>query len=195
MLFVAFVIWRIAAAVMGSHRRTEAILREIAPVTEALERGAEPSASDLARFAEQPRTRNLLLEALQEKGRESLFPEAYASAEAIAESDLVFWLCHPNELQQAPDETEFIGRFARELGRSGRRGCYYLFRYRVKEPHWAAADGWMAGVAGPYLEGEAPSPAAPGTFSDFAAFDARTPDEHVEAVHRIMEAKGVYEDL
>ena len=194
-LFVVFVIWRIVATVAASERRTERILAEIAPVTEALEAGREPAGADIERFAAEPSTRNSLLETLREHRREELFPREYASAEAIAESDLCFWLCHPNELQQAPDEIELMGRFTRTLEPSRVRGDYYLFRFRVKAPHWAADDGWMAGVAGPHVEGRAPAPASRGTFSTFYAYDSKSPDAHVDEVHGIMVAKAVYEDL
>ncbi len=194
-LGVAFVVWRVVATVAASQRRTERILAEIAPVTEALEAGREPAGEDLERFAAEPRTRNSRLEALREHRREALFPRQYASAEAIAESDLCFWLCHPNELQQAPDEIEWMGRFTRTLEPSALRGDYFLFRFRVKPPHWAADDGWMAGVAGPHVESREAAPASPGTFSTFAAYDARTPDAHVDEVHAIMVAQGVYVDL
>lgn len=194
-LLVLFVIWRVAATVLASHRRTEEILAEIRTVTDALLEGREPSTEEIRRFAASARTRNSLLEALRAHDREALFPGEYTTGEAIAESDLVFWLCHPNELQAAPDEIELVGRFSRQLEPSRRSGEYHLFRYRVKPPHWAADDGWMAGVAGPYLQGETQTLAASGTFSDFARFDSRPPAGHVDAVHQIMVEKGVYADL
>lgn len=194
-LFVGWVSWRIVATVLASQRRTELVLAEIARVTDALDRGVEPSAEDVQRYASHPRTRNVLLEALQEHGREELFPRQYATAEAMAESDLCLWLCHPNELQSSPDEIELIGRFSRTLEPSTLGGTYYLFRFRVKEPHWAADEGWMAGVAGPHIEGEQPAPTARGTFSQLDPYESRSPDDHVDVVHRLMVAKGVYADL
>jgi len=194
-LALAFVGWRLWATIQGSQRRTERILAEIAPVTDALESGREPSYEDVERAAAEPSTRNTLREALREHRREELFPREYASAEAMAESDLSFWLCHPNELQQAPDEMELMGRFTRTLEPSALRGTFYLFRYRVKPPHWAADDGWMAGVAGPHIEGQEPSAISPCTFSTFYAWDSKTPEEHVDDVHGIMLAKGVYAEL
>jgi hypothetical protein len=194
-LVVAFVLWRIVATIAASQRRTDRILAEIAPVTEALQGGREPSNEHIQRFAAEPSTRNMLLEALREHRREELFPREYATAEAMAESDLCFWLCHPNELQQPPDEIECMGRFTRTLQPSALSGSYYLFRFRVKPPHWAADDGWMAGVAGPHVEGQEPEPAAPGTFSTFYAYDSKTPDAHVDEVHAIMVARAVYADL
>ena len=194
-LIVAFVIWRIVATVMGSQARTDEILAEIRSVAEALEAGRDPSREEIARFAAQPRTRNVLLETLQEAGRADLFPGEYATPERMAESDLVFWLCHPNELQAAPDEIEYMGKHSRALEPSRRTGDYYLFRFRVKAPHWAADEGWMAGVAGPHVTGEKPAPAARGTFSDLAPYDSRTPEAHVDTVHEIMVQQGVYAEL
>lgn len=194
-LVAGFVLWRIVATVLASQRRTDAIMAEIRSVTSVLEQGRPPRTEDIHTYAARPDTRNTLLETLHEHGQEALFPSEYATAQAIAESDLVFWLCHPNELQAPPDEIEWIGAFRRTLEPGRRTGTYHLFRYRVKPPHWAAPDGWMAGVAGPHLDGEEPPPAAPGTFSRFEAWDSRTPDEHVDATHQLMLQKGVYTDL
>jgi hypothetical protein len=34
----------------------------------------------------------------------------------------------------------------------GNKVDYHVFKYRVNEPHWAAKDGWMLGVVGPYFD-------------------------------------------
>lgn len=194
-LVAGFILWRIFATVAASQHRTEAVLAEIQEITTALEEGRTPPTDEIQTYAARPDTRNTLLETLQHHGQGELFPREYATAEAMAESDLVFWLCHPNELQSAPDEIEWMGAFERRLEPSQRSGTYHLFRYRVKPPHWAADDGWMAGVAGPHIAGEEPAPASRGTFSRFEGWDSRTPDDHVDAVHEIMLQKDVYEDL
>ena len=63
----------------------------------------------------------------------------------------------------------------------------YLFRFRTVPPHWSADDGWMAGVAGPYLKRETPSPEAHGgTFSQFTPWDSKTPEEHVHDIQELL---------
>ena len=57
---------------------------------------------------------------------------------------------------------------------------YYVFRFRVEDPHWAAHHGWMAGIAGPYRVKEKPTPKGLGeTFSQFEPADECSPEEHV----------------
>lgn len=50
---------------------------------------------------------------------------------------------------------------------------FFVFRFRTKPPHWAAKDGWLAGVAGPYWENEEPDLVPAGVFSRFEAFSNR----------------------
>jgi len=53
----------------------------------------------------------------------------------------------------------------------------------MDEPHWAAKDGWMAGVAGGFARRDQPTTVAGGnTFSSFAAWDSQTPEGHVGEV-------------
>ncbi|MCI0624687.1 MAG: hypothetical protein L0387_24085 [Acidobacteria bacterium] len=67
---------------------------------------------------------------------------------------------------------------------------YFVFRFRMKAPHWAAKDGWAAGVAGPYMTAGEPCPDAAGTFSQFEAYDSRSPEEHVKFIHELAFGKG-----
>jgi hypothetical protein len=125
----------------------------------------------------------VLFEVLRDAEKSDLFPKAFRTWPAMAEADLVAWLCHPNELQAAPDEVELM---ATVPAPGAPTTHYFLFRYKTHAPHWAAKDGWMAGVAGPYDLSKAPEPYAPGTFSRFEAFDSRTPEEHVAVHHRLV---------
>lgn len=61
-----------------------------------------------------------------------------------------------------------------------------VFRFRTKPPHWAATTGWMAGVAGPYFDGDDAfdAPAA-GVFSKFEAFESRSPEDHLAAMEQM----------
>lgn len=67
---------------------------------------------------------------------------------------------------------------------------FFVFRFRTKPPHWAAKDGWLAGVAGPYWENEEPDLVPAGVFSRFEAFDSCSPDEHLnKTVELVMKAR------
>ncbi|HEY7501679.1 MAG TPA: hypothetical protein VH740_24380 [Vicinamibacterales bacterium] len=185
---VLFVIWRIYATIAGGNRAYKARLAAIEPITKALAEGRSPSDADVLRFARDRVTRQVLFEVLRDAGNIDLFPSELRTWPLLAEADLVAWLCHPNELQAPPDEIELTAT----LPAPGAPAThYFLFRYKKNPPHWAAKDGWMAGVAGPYDLTKDPEPYAPGTFSRFEAYDSRTPEEHVAIHHRlVIERKG-----
>jgi hypothetical protein len=166
----------------ASARRDAAVLALLEPITRCLSSSVAPAEADIAALARNPLTRNRLHDALAAAGRADLFPGEHLTTEAVAESDLAYWLAHANELGQAPDEMELAGRFDRPL-REGGRGEYLVFRFRVSAPHWAADKGWLAGIAGPYPAG-APTTAAARTFSQLEPFDARTPEGHLDACLR-----------
>ncbi len=64
---------------------------------------------------------------------------------------------------------------------------YYLFRFRTHPPHWAAKDGWTAGVSGPFLGKNSPSTESYGdTFSSFEEWDSKQPDEHVGNIRGLI---------
>jgi hypothetical protein len=182
-LVVIFVAWRIYATISGGNRAYKERLSAIEPITQALANGRTPPDDQLLKFARERVTRQVLFEVLRDGGKLDLFPEEFRTWPALAEADLVAWLCHPNELQMAPDHVELMATLPAP---SAPDTHYFLFRYKTNPPHWAAKDGWMAGVAGPYDLTKAPEPHAPGTFSRFEAFGSRTPEEHVAIHHRLV---------
>ena len=139
---------------------------------------------DVARHAEM---RNWLYIDLKRLGQSSLFPETYKTQQAFAEADMVNWLVYPTELNRVPDEIELMKVATVDTGLPDGIYDYYLFRFRTKPPHWAAKDGWIAGVSGPYLRKDQPTTEALGdTFSSFTKWDAKTPDEHVGDTRELM---------
>jgi hypothetical protein len=169
----------IVRTIQKGSRRDRAVLALLKPVLDAINDGRDPDAAHLARFADNPLTRGRLYDILEQKGRTDLFPERHYNAASFAESDLVYWLAHPNELGQAPDKIELMGTVKRTSG--SKVGEYYVFRYRTEPPHWAAGKFWLAGIAGPHLTGESLSTMCSGTFSRLEEFDSQTLDEHVTA--------------
>lgn len=182
-LVVAFVVWRYIATIQGGTRLRQRILEKMSPLGETLAEGASPDPALVWRFAENVETCKVLWEVLQAYERLDVFPEEYRTWEHLARADLVFWLCHPNELTSPPDEIELTATVDAPSATSDSPAQYYVFRYRVTEPHWAAKDGWMAGIAGPYETAGGPQPHGRGTFSRFEAYDSRTPEEHVRVTH------------
>ena len=66
---------------------------------------------------------------------------------------------------------------------------YFVYRFRMHPPHWAAKDGWTAGVAGPHNLKAEPMPGGRHTFSRFEAYDSCSPEEHVERVRQLTVKK------
>jgi hypothetical protein len=177
------VVWMIVRAIRLTVGVTAGLAGRIEPVLAAVREGRTPLPDEVYRLAADPATRSVLYRALRALGHADLFPAAQTSAEAIAESDLVVWLLHGNELGAAPDEIELVSA----IDRAGppAPGRYYLFRFKTSPPHWAAASGWMAGVAGPYAPGEEAFDQRPGrVFSRFEPFDSRSPEDHVAVLTR-----------
>jgi hypothetical protein len=187
LLVVGFIVWRLVATVTATNRVYRQALARVAPVSEALARGESPRPEDLERSASAADSRKALYDVLARAERLALFPPAYRTWEKMAEADLVLWLCHPNELATAPGAIELMARLPAPQQADGLGREYFLFRFRTLPPHWAAGDGWMAGVAGPYVSSNDPAPHASGTFSRFEAYDAHSPEEHVR---RAIEAAG-----
>lgn len=142
----------------------------------------------LAGLAERADTRNHLYAKLEEIGKAHLFPAGNRSLERIAESDLVRWLLHPNELGAVPAETELVRKLP--VAEGVKNGNIFLFRFRSQPSHWAADRGWMAGVAGPYWDGDEASDVGSGTFSELAPFDQMTEEQHVEFLRERLGRKG-----
>ena len=129
--------------------------------------------------------RNTLYDLLGRSSRSDLFPRRYRTQEAFAESAMVNWLVYPTELGQVPDEIELMKVVT--SGKPGEEEDYYVFRFRMEEPHWAAKDGWMAGVAGGFARRDQPTTVAGGnTFSSFTPWDSQTPEQHVGEVTELI---------
>ena len=146
--------------------------------------------ADVARHAEM---RNWLFIKLKEMDKASLFPEEFRTQKAFAEGDMVNWLVYPTELHRVPDEIELMKVVSVNTGLPGGIYDYYVFRFRTKEPHWAAKNGWIAGVSGPFLKKDQPTTNALGdTFSSFTKWEAKTPDEHVGDTRELIKKWNEY---
>jgi len=190
---LAFVGWRYVAMWRASRESTRVGLRlmdELEPVWKPVYAGNDPNPVDVANFAANPQTRETLFDFLLFHKKLSQFPNEYRTPLALAESQLVRWLMHPNELGCAPDKIEFVATASPNTQEK-----WLVFRFRTDPPHWAAEDGWMAGVVGPFSssckleETEDIPDSAPVVFSMFRAFDSLTPQEHATACQKLFSRK------
>jgi hypothetical protein len=128
--------------------------------------GDEAATQVMDRVAEDPSCRFALHQVLAQINRLDHFPARFANQPALAEAVMVQWLEYPTELGSAPDEIEQL--HVEQMQDSSGAADLYVFRFRTHEPHWAAKDGWMIGVAGPFSRPEQPTTRALGmTFSRF----------------------------
>lgn len=193
LIVLAFVLL-VINSILGSRRQRQRARAKLAAVLDPMAAGREPDPVVVRDLAAQPETRNALYEALAEVNRQHLFPPEFRTRKAFAEADLAYWLAHPNELRNAPDEMELAQVVT--LPAEDTTVEYYLFRFRTRPPHWAAKKGWMVGVSGPYLKDpDAPLADPSGTFSELEPFDARTPEEHVRAFHERAVGHGALDSL
>jgi len=139
------------------------LLRRLEPVDPA----------EMERVAASNEVRILLWRELCKLNMTNLMPKEWSTPEKLAASDLVHWAAHPMELGTAPEEIELMLEKPFEDDQ-GRVFSAYLFRFREYPKPWEPGEGWMAGVAGPFLNGRAL--ASP--WSSFERWDSRSPEEH-----------------
>ena len=159
---VAFVAWRYTSVSRGANARDEALLKRLDSLAARFESKAKVTAEEVAEFASSPELRPMLYAMLTHYQATDLLPPAHLSQEAQAESTLVYWMLHPNELQAAPASIELLEKVDRQS--AGRAATFYVFRYRMPEGHWAGTE-WILGLAGPFAADDKPYQAAAGGFS------------------------------
>lgn len=166
-------------------RLRDARLALFATISRLRQGGSVPT-EVLDRIASSAECRNWLYRNLEKLQKLELFPSRFRTQEAFAESEMVDWLIYPTELGRVPDQIELVKVVTTDGGPDGLADVY-LFKFRTLPPHWAAKNGWMAGIAGPFLRSDAPSPKAYGeTFSKFTRWDAMSPAQHVAEIRDLM---------
>lgn len=135
-------------------------------------------------FAKNILTREATFNILKDHGLQELFPKEFLSFEKAGESYLANWLEFPTELDACPDEMEHIKRVSFDFDGQNNFVHYEVYKYRINEPHWAAKDGWMVGVVGPYFNDSQPYDHPQATFSRVSStVDKVSPDEEAKWVH------------
>jgi hypothetical protein len=159
---VAFVVWRYTSVSRGANARDRALLQRLDPLAARFESTDKVTAEEVEKFGASPELRPMLYAMLTHYQVTELFPPAYLSQQAQAESTLVYWMLHPNELQAAPASIELLEKVERQF--AGRAATFYVFQYRMPEGHWAGTQ-WSLGLAGPFTADDKPYQAAAGGFS------------------------------
>jgi len=153
-----------------------------------LKSGDTLSKSEIENFSKSIETRADFYNLLVEFNKQSLFPREYYTFEKAAESVLTTWLLYPTELDTIPSEIEFLKKV--NFLENDTTFIYYVFKFKTEEPHWAAKDGWMIGVVGPYFKNSEPYDWTIGTFSKFSKVKESTPEKEVEWTHKNVYRKS-----
>lgn len=168
-------------------RFTDARLKLFAALS-LLRLGVPVSPQQILAIARSPEVRNPLARGLERVGRQALFPREFNNQVAFAESDMVEWLTYPTELGQAPDDIKLLKVVSVDTKSADGWLDYYVFKFRTLEPHWAAKNGWVLGVSGPFIRRDSPTPTSQGgTFSTFEAEGAVSPEEYVKKLSDLLQ--------
>jgi hypothetical protein len=181
--------WLRARVVRGGRRRDEALVMAIGPVGEKLARGLPVPPEEMAAVARTPQLRVALFPILLGHKKLELFPKEYLDEASQAESQLAYWLMHPNEAGDAPEELQPVEVVTRPLRHGPHR--FHVLRYRMPAGHWAAEDGWLLGIVGPFADGDAPYVGPAGAFSRMDDKHGQTqPAELVDWYISLWKQKG-----
>jgi hypothetical protein len=159
-------------------------LDRMKPLADKFENGIVVTREDVLPYAKELLTREMTFHLLTERNKLDLFPEEFRTLIRGAESNLANWLEFPTELGTCPDEIEHIKRVSIDFDEQNNFLHYEVFKYRVKEPHWAAKGGWILGVVGPFFDDSKPYDFPDATFSRISSrLEKVTPEEEANWVH------------
>jgi len=185
-----FVIYRLITVKRQNRKLNEQRFDRISPLYDKLQSGQSITAEEVLPYAQNLLTRESTFHLLSDHDQTSLFPTEYNTLIKGAESNLANWLEFPTELDACPDEIAHIKRVTFDFDGQNNFVHYEVFKYRVNEPHWAAEDGWILGVVGPYFDDSNPYDPPHATFSRVSStIDKVTPDEEAKWVHENISIK------
>ena len=183
-VIAAFAIYRLITVRRQNNKLNQEQFDRIKPLYDKLEKGQIITTNDVLPFAENLLTRQIAFQLLSDHNKTDLFPVEYLSLIKGAESNLANWLEYPTELDACPDEMEHIKRVTFDFDGQNNNVHYEVFKYRTNEPHWAAKDGWILGVVGPFFDDSKPYDHPGATFSRVSStLDKVSPDEEAKWVH------------
>jgi hypothetical protein len=184
LLLAGFIAFRYIKVRWDAGKHSKLRNQRIQPVWELLEAKRFVPDHLIEKYARPVSTRFDLFDALHQNGLADRFPTELNSFEKAGESILATWLEFPTELGALPDEIAFLERFQIDYDGLANWVYYDVFRFRVNAPHWAAKDGWMLGVVGPYFDESKPYIQANSTFSRLNKVGEITPAAEALWVHQ-----------
>jgi hypothetical protein len=186
---LAFIGWRYTSVARGARKRDEAIFNQLEPLGKKLDEGQSVEQREVEALARVPQNRPFLYRVLLEYKRLDLFPDRYLSLSEQAKAELAYWMMHPNELQNAPEELEAVESLERTL--NGKRSTFVVLRYRMPQGHWAGPE-WLLGLVGPFFDGEDPYLNSAAGFSRADdRYGVVTPTQLVDWYIGMLKAKGM----
>ena len=189
-VIVMFAVYRIITVRIQSKKLNEELFARVQPLYDKLKNGQVLNLEEIFHYAQDLQTREITYQLLNNNNKTDLFPKEFFTIVKGAESNLVNWLMFPTELNACPDEIEYIKRVTIDFDGKNNFIHYEVFKYRVNEPHWAAENGWMLGVVGPYFDDSKPYDFPHSTFSRVSStIDKVTPEEEVQWVHENISLK------
>ncbi len=190
LVIATFVVYRVVTVNRQNSKLNKERFDRIKPLYDKLESGQTLTTEDVLPFAKNLRTRETAFQLLTDHNKTDLFPKEYLSLVKSAESNLANWLEFPTELDAIPDEMEHIKRVTFDFDGENNNVHYEVFKYKVNEPHWAAKDGWILGVVGPFFDDSKPYDHPSSTFSRVSStLDKVSPDEEAKWVHENLSMK------
>ena len=179
------IVWRVIVSFRKATRQeSQKRFERVKLLCDQLQLGLPLVQSDIYDYAKNRLTREATFQLLQNSHLTNLFPEEFYTIEKAAESNLANWLEFPTELGTYPDEIEHLKKVSIAVEEPIHFVHYHVYRFRVNHPHWAATQGWMLGVVGPYTDTSKPYDHPNSTFSRLGNIsDANLPDEEAHWVH------------
>ncbi len=147
---------------------------KMAAVMWLLRRGDSVDPADIESVASNPQVRATFWGELKKLQLTDVMPARWKAPAELAASDLTRWIAHPSEMGAPPSEIELMQTFPVETDEG--EAEVYLFRFREFPKPWAPGEGWMAGIASRYLDGDRYESA----WSSFDRWDAMSPEKHFE---------------
>lgn len=183
LLILGFIFYRRWKVNKESQELNKQRSERIRSLVDKFDAGQIPTPDEIRPFAYNIGTRQATFRLLKEKNRLDLFPPALFTIEKGAEANLANWLEFPTELDALPDEMEHLKRVTIPFDNEN-NVHYEVLKFRVNEPHWAAKDGWILGVVGPYFDDSQPYDFPTATFSRFSSkLGTIEPEDEVKWVH------------
>lgn len=153
-VIVAFVVWRYTSVARGARQRDERLLKTIHPIAMRFKMKEPVTTDEIATLSAQPQYRRMLFALLNHYQRLDLLPAEAWTIEGQGAGALAYWLMHPNEMNEAPDQIEVVEKITREIKKEP--ATFMVYRYRMPQDHWTTNKGWHLGLAGPFFADSEP---------------------------------------